>query len=69
MNRRAKVEADTALFKALGEYQEILRDGFRFQIAKAQNKDILPMHMWSDWMKWRQRSKAVDEQIEKFYRR
>lgn len=68
MNKDAKTEANHALVQAHNSYQLLLREGFKFELAKRQNKDILPMHMWAEWKQWREKIHEVDRQIERFYK-
>jgi len=68
MKRKAEMEANVALLNAHNSYQQLLREGYRFQLAKEKNNDILPMHLWDDWIRWRQRIKEADKQVERFYK-
>lgn len=68
MNRKARHEANLALLVANNRYQALLVEGHKFVAAKAQNNDMLPMDLWSDWHKWRNQIREVDREIERFYK-
>ena len=68
MKAKAKTEANVALLQAHNSYQLLLREGYRFQLAKKNNNDILPGHLWPEWRRWKQRIKEADAKIERFYK-
>jgi predicted MarR family transcription regulator len=68
VKQKARGEANIALMGAYEAYKQLAAEGMRFHVAKANNHDRLPLHMWREWRDWKKRLAEVDRRIEKYYR-
>ena len=68
LSRKAGLEANAALFKAYEEYRKLSAEAARFVVAKSQNNDMLPMHLWREHREWKKRLHAADKELERFYK-
>jgi len=66
--KKSQEEANVALMGAYLAYKQLAKEGVQFELAKAQNQDRLPLHMWRDWRNWKKRLREVDRRLEKYYR-
>ena len=68
LNRKSQHEAEVALLGYANALKQLAAESTRFELAKAQNNDKLPLHMWREWREWKKRLRAADQEFEKFYR-
>jgi hypothetical protein len=68
LSRKAQQEVEAAQILHLHELRQLQAEELRFKLAKAQNKNMLPITMWSDWEQWRKKLWDVDRRYSKYYK-